>query len=129
MREVMCFVSESSRVSSIFFPHGLQYSLGLGRRGEAKEGGWGADEVMVRTVTAGTAGWSTTTQRSEGQRHARIRDLWTHGTYRIRLVDIRIQSVHDEFVMHQRAAGNMQHLSGHRMQAGRFAPRPAQHQQ
>ena len=84
MPDVMCFVSESSRVSSIFFPHGLQYSLGLGCRGEAKEGGRGADEVMVGTDTAGTAGWSTTTRRSEGQRPATIHDLWTPGIYRIR---------------------------------------------
>ena len=52
MPEVTCFVTESPRVSSIFFSHGLQYSLpllGLGRRGEAKEGGKGADMVMVRT--------------------------------------------------------------------------------
>ena len=83
---------------------------------------------MVLTHTAGTAGWSTTTRRSERQRDARIRDLWTHGIDQIRL-DITNQSVNYEFVMHQRAAGNTRHLSGHRMQAGRFAPRPAQHQQ
>ena len=108
MPEVSCFVSESSHVSSIFFPHGLQYSLlllGLARRGEAKERGRGADEVMVRTDTAGTAGWSTTTWRCEGQRHAGIRDPWTHVVYRIRL-DITIQSANYEFVMHLRAAGN-----------------------
>ena len=82
----------------------------------------------MRTDTAGNAGWSTTTRRSEGQRHARIRDLWTHGIHWVRL-DIKIQSLNYEFVMHQRAAGNTQHLSGHRMQAGRFAPWPAEHQQ
>ena len=51
-----------------------------------------------------------------------------YGIYQIRL-DITSQSVNYEFMMHQRAAGNTQHLSGHRMQAGRFAPRTAQHQQ
>ena len=35
---------------------------------------------------------------------------------------ITIQSVNHEIVMHQHAAGNMQHLSSHRMQAGRFVP-------
>jgi hypothetical protein len=65
-------------------------------------------QYMVRTDTAGTAGWSTT-RRSEGQIHAGSCDLWTQRIDWIR-PDIIVPRLHYEFVMHQGAAGNTQHL-------------------